>query len=160
MSYRNRPALLFLISIVAVLLLIPATASAWSGPVVHIADGDTITVLRDGREVTIELYGIATPESDQPFGRRAKRFVEKAIGEYKLEIDPMGKDRVCRTESLVYIEGDGECLNEELVRAGLAWVYDRNCNIRDCRAWVDLERHARESEIGLWQQSCPTPPWE
>ncbi|MCF8035320.1 MAG: thermonuclease family protein [Desulfobacteraceae bacterium] len=61
---------------------------------------------------------------------------------------------------LVYIESDGEWLNEELVRVGFAWVYDRYCRIRDCNAWGDLENQARESEIGLWQQACPIPPWK
>ena len=43
---------------------------AWTGKVVGIADGDTITVLRDGHDhVKIRLYGIDAPESGQPFGK-------------------------------------------------------------------------------------------
>ncbi|MFW5975184.1 MAG: thermonuclease family protein [Desulfosalsimonas sp.] len=70
------------------------------------------------------------------------------------------RDRYGRTVALVYIEGDGECLNEELVRAGFAYVYDRYCRIRDCYAWKDLESNVRESEIGLWKQASPIPPWK
>ncbi len=61
---------------------------------------------------------------------------------------------------MVYIEGDGECLNEELVRAGYAWVYERYCHIRDCQHWQKLETVARVSYKGLWSQSNPIHPWE
>ncbi len=148
------------LTIFCLLLLIPAAAWAWSGPVVHIADGDTIIVLREGEDVRIRLYGIDTPESDQPFGSRAERFTEKTIDGNRVEIVPKDEDRYGRTVALVYIEGDGECLNEELVRAGFAWVYNRYCHIRDCRAWEDLEQQAQKAQIGLWQQARPTPPWK
>ena len=44
----------------------------FSGKVVGIADGDTITVLRDKTPVKIRLADIDAPESAQPFGNRAK----------------------------------------------------------------------------------------
>ena len=157
---RARTALPFLVLIVAALLLIPTTASAWSGQVVHVTDGDTITAIKDGQRVRIDLYGIDTPESDQPFGSRAERFTVETIGNNRVEVMHKDKDRYGRTVGLVYIEGDGECLNGELVRAGFAWVYDRYCRIRDCNTWKDLESQARKSEIGLWQQACPIPPWK
>ncbi|MFW5975185.1 MAG: thermonuclease family protein [Desulfosalsimonas sp.] len=86
MLHRIRLTLSFLVLIVAALLLIPATASAWSGQVVHVADSDTITALRNGEKVRIRLYGIDTPESDQPFCSRAERFAEEIIGNNYVEI--------------------------------------------------------------------------
>ena len=58
------------------------------------------------------------------------------------------------------MDADGECLNEELVRAGYAWVYERYCHIRDCNVWQKLERRAIRAEKGLWSQSDPVPPWD
>ena len=47
----------------------------WNGMVVGISDGDTITVLHDGKGEKIRLYGIDTPEKGQAFGNRAKQFL-------------------------------------------------------------------------------------
>jgi len=44
----------------------------WQGMVVGISDGDTITVLHEGKGEKIRLYGIDTPEDHQAFGKRAK----------------------------------------------------------------------------------------
>ena len=43
----------------------PLHCFAWTGQVVHVADGDTITVTRDGKRVKDRLYGIDTPEKAQ-----------------------------------------------------------------------------------------------
>ena len=53
---------------------ISASCHAWSGKVVHVADGDTITVQRDGKRVKVRLYGIDTPEKAQWYGQKAKAF--------------------------------------------------------------------------------------
>src|SRR5439155_18686272 len=44
-----------------------------SGMVVGIADGDTITILRNGRAERMRLNGIDCPEKGQAFGTRAKQ---------------------------------------------------------------------------------------
>jgi micrococcal nuclease len=44
----------------------------FSGRVVSIIDGDTIGVMRNGREVRIRLEGIDCPENGQDFTTRAK----------------------------------------------------------------------------------------
>ena len=63
------------------LVLLQAGAGwAWTGKVVGIADGDTITVLRDGRaQVKIRLYGIDAPESGQPFGKASKQNLSSMV---------------------------------------------------------------------------------
>jgi endonuclease YncB( thermonuclease family) len=66
-----------------------------------------------------------------------------------VEIDQKDRDQYGRVVGLVYIEGDGECLNEELVRAGHAWVYERYCHTSDCDHWQRLERRARQAEKGI-----------
>ena len=44
----------------------------WFGLVVGVSDGDTITVLHEGKGEKIRLYGIDTPEEHQAFGKKAK----------------------------------------------------------------------------------------
>src|SRR3954468_9998601 len=58
-------------------LLIPArdaipAADDFTGKVVGVHDGDTITVLRDRTPVKLRLRGIDCPETRQEFGSRAK----------------------------------------------------------------------------------------
>jgi hypothetical protein len=56
-------------------------AAEFSGKVIGISDGDTITVLRDRSPVRIRLHGIDCPETGQDFGARAKSFTsELAFG--------------------------------------------------------------------------------
>ena len=56
---------------VALLLLSaapPQTVEKFEGKVIALADGDTITVLRDKSQVKIRLEGIDAPEKNQAFG--------------------------------------------------------------------------------------------
>ena len=50
-------------------------ADDFSGRVVGVSDGDTISVMRWSRAEKIRLYGIDAPEKGQAFGNRAKQFV-------------------------------------------------------------------------------------
>jgi endonuclease YncB( thermonuclease family) len=54
-------------------------AADFSGRVVGISDGDTISVMRDGRAEKVRLHGIDAPEKGQPFSNRAKRFVSDLV---------------------------------------------------------------------------------
>ena len=73
-------------------LLVSLNAFAWQGKVIHIADGDTITVLRKKEQVKIRLYGIDTPEKRQAFGTKAKRFTSSMAGNEMVEVDALDKD--------------------------------------------------------------------
>jgi endonuclease YncB( thermonuclease family) len=55
------------------LVLAIASQSAlgdFTGPVVKVQDGDTLTVLVANAEVRVRLDGIDAPEMGQPYGRR------------------------------------------------------------------------------------------
>ena len=83
-------------------LILPAmdaisAADDFSGKVVGISDGDTITVLRDRTPVKIRLSGIDCPETGQDFGSRAKSVAfELAFGKV-VTVHPSRKDRYGRT---------------------------------------------------------------
>jgi micrococcal nuclease len=53
-----------------------------------------------------------------------------------------------------------KCLNSELIRNGLAWVYDRYCKKDMCDKWQQLEETAKQSKTGLWLQDKPVEPWK
>jgi len=149
-----------LIVLIITLILLPSTLWAWQGKVIHIADGDTVTVLRDGKKVKVRLYGVDCPEKRQAYGTKAKRFTSDLAGMERVEVVPITVDRYGRTIAHVYIEGDGENLSEELVRNGYAWVYRKYCDRRICGFWLKLETKARMDELGLWADQNPVPPWD
>ena len=140
------------------LFLFPATAAAWSGKVVGVIDGDSITVLHDGRQEQIRLWGIDCPEKHQDFGSKAKHATSILVFAKVVEVEPVTTDRYGRTVAFVRV-GD-TLVNEEMIRQGLAWVYTRYCDRPICQEWNKLEEEAREKRRGLWSMPKPVPPWE
>ena len=63
-----------------------------------------------------------------------------------------------RTVGVVHI--GTVCVNEELVRAGLAWVYATYCKRAFCGEWKGHEDAARKAKLGLWSHPDPIPPWD
>ena len=139
-------------------LILPAVSWAWHGMVVGITDGDTITVLHNGKGEEIRLYGIDTPEKHQAFGKKAKKFTSSVVYAKTVEVETKDTDRYGRSVALIYI--DGESLNESLVKNGFAWVYRKYCKETFCEDWLDLELVAKYKKIGLWTEPNPIPPWE
>jgi micrococcal nuclease len=140
------------------LLALPCPAWAWSGKVIGVADGDTITVLRDEQPQKIRLYGIDCPEKRQPFGRRAKQYTSELVFGKVVEIEPVAMGRYGRTVAFVRVEN--LTVNEELIKEGLGWVYVRYCKLPLCAEWQRLELAARTQKRGLWRDSNHIPPWE
>ena len=71
---------------------------AWSGTFHSVgarllADGDTITVLRDHEQVKIRLVGIDAPEKKQAFGNLAKQRMGDMVFGKEVLIDDRKKDR-------------------------------------------------------------------
>jgi len=149
---------LSLILLLTLLSIFPCLSLAWSGKVIGIADGDTITVLRDKEQVRIRLYGIDCPERYQAFSKKAKQFTSDMVFGKVVEVEPVDVDRYGRTVALVTVFQ--RLVNEELVSAGFAWVYTHYCTQRICERWKVLEQEAREAERGLWGDPHAIPPWE
>lgn len=131
---------------------------AWSGKVVSVEGGDTITVRQDGEKVKIYLYGIDTPERDQEFGKEAEQFTSRMVLGKVVKVEVPFRDRDGSTGALVRI--DGVSLNEALVGGGLAWVNSQHCLNSICEYLHALEMNARDEKRGLWAEPNPVPPWE
>ena len=148
----------FILSLV--LILLPSFSWAWSGEVVGITDGNTITVLNSKtlKDVKILLYGIDTPERGQAFSKRARQLTSKLVYGKMVEVKVMATDRYGRTVAMVY--ADKTLLNEGLVKAGLAWVFWQYCHHPICETWKGLQIGARMDKRGLWVDPDRIPPWE
>ncbi|MGH2362606.1 MAG: thermonuclease family protein [bacterium] len=135
---------------------VPAWAD-FTGKVVGISDGDTITVLHQGVGERVRLSGIDCPEKRQPFGNRAKQLTSAlAFGE-SVTIVGGSRDRYGRTIGEVILP-DGRHLTHALVEAGMFWWYRQYAPADAVLA--QLEREARAEKRGLWAEPHPIPPWE
>ena len=104
---------------------------------VGVADGDTITVLHDGRGEKVRLYGVDCPEKNQDFGQRAKEFASQNVFGKVVEVEPIDTDRYGRTVGLVYLDNKYS-LNEALINSGYAWVYKKNVASLGVRSGLKL----------------------
>ena len=144
---------------IILILLWPLTAHAWMAKVVSVTDGDTIKVYNaELGQVKIRFYGIDTPEKGQPYGKAAGKYLASLVAGAAVEVESVTKDRYGRTVGIVW---DNETnINQEMVRSGYAWVYQRYCDKPFCDYWLALENEAKTSKFGLWQEPNPIPPWE
>lgn len=138
------------------LLAAPACAGEFTGRVVAVADGDTLTVLDAGqRQHRVRLAEIDAPEKRQPFGQRAKQSLSDICFARVAVVADSGRDRYGRIVGRVRCAGMDA--NAEQVRRGMAWVYERYA--RDPDLWR-LQEDARTARRGLWADVAPVPPWQ
>jgi endonuclease YncB( thermonuclease family) len=149
-------ALKFALIAVCGLYLSVAQAATFSGKVVGIADGDTLTVLTTSKKQhKIRLAEIDAPENAQPFGTKSKQSLSDLCFGKEAEVSPRVKDRYQRIVARVKCAGVDA--NAEQVNRGMAWVYRRYAKDHDLYV---LEHGAKAEKRGLWADSSPTPPWQ
>ena len=142
-----------------VLLLLALPAHAFPALCIGVSDGDTITVLAaENQQIKIRLYGIDSPESGQPHGRKAKQNMSALVFGKDVEVTTVGQKHYGRMIARVSVGGLDVC--EEQLRAGYAWVFPRYCKLKICRGWEVIEAEARAARRGLWQDKEPVQPWE
>jgi endonuclease YncB( thermonuclease family) len=141
-----------------IFLSIPYILEAWEGEVIKVVDGNTVVVSREGRTVNLSLDGIDVPEKNQAFGKEAKEFLANMVLNKKVDIKEKGASKGSHTFADVYVlKGYKHCVNEELLRNGLAW-YD-SANSKSSKL-SRIEKLARQEKRGLWTDTNAISPWE
>jgi endonuclease YncB( thermonuclease family) len=146
--------------VVAMLLFATGCANRITYKVVSVADGDTITVVRDQATKKVRLAGIDAPEKDQPFGRLAKEFLSMLVFGKDVELETNKKDRYGRDVGKVYFEGRDVSL--AMLTAGLAWHYKKyqgEQSAADRLRYSNAELDAQSQSLGLWQVPVRVAPW-
>lgn len=122
------------------------------GKIVAVSDGDTVTVLdSDKKQHKIRLAGIDAPESDQPFGRASKENLSKLVYGKHVTVVWEKVDRYRRTVGKILL--DGQDINLEQVKAGLAWHYKKyqdEQSPEERKIYALAETEARTAKLGLW----------
>ena len=104
----------------------------------------------ENQQIKIRLYGIDSPESGQPHGRKAKQNMSALVFGQNVEIESIDQDRYSRSVARVSVGGLNVCV--EQLRAGYAWVFPRYYLNRD-RA--GLTQHCQNKEPpGTYQHSA------
>ncbi len=149
--------MILLRSVAGVAFALASACPAWaefSGRVVAVADGDTLTVLTDRRRVEVQLADIDAPELKQPFGRQSRQ----SLIDLCLDKDAVVREtghRYGRTVARVACSGTDAGV--EQVRRGMAWVYKRRAE--STSPLYFLEDEAQRGHEGLWADKTQVAPW-
>jgi micrococcal nuclease len=132
--------------------------------VTEVFDGDTIVVLRRGREVTVRLIGVDTPETGRPdtpvqfYGPEASDFTRRMLLHTSVQLlfespdRPGGStDRYGRLLAYV-LTPDRRNFNLELVRLGYGRAYLKY-PFSAQREFKQAEQAARKAETGIWNKA-------
>lgn len=141
----------------------PSPRSRTSARVTDVIDGDTVRAVVEGRELTVRLIGIDTPEKDGPYtelecyGQEATAYTRDRIGgrDVDLSFDVERTDRFDRT--LAYVWLGEELVNASILEAGAGVLLTIPPNVAFADRFEAAQRGAREAGRGLWG-ACPEPP--
>ncbi len=144
-----------------------------SFPLVRVVDGDTVVLRMNGREESVRLIGVDTPEKHpsrkldadarrsgrpaeaiQALGREASRVTAGILGEgpVQVEFDVQERDRYGRLLAYLYVrqENGRVMVNREILRRGWADVLTIPPNVRYAEEFRAIAREAKEAGRGLW----------
>lgn len=131
--------------------------------VISIHDGDTIKASKNRQIERFRLCGIDAPEISQPLGKDSRDYLRSLISpKNKISISVTDRDRYGRKVAEIFlVESSGEkFLNEELVKAGLAYHYVQYSN--NCPNKISLENAeaiAKSKGVGVWNGDHQAP-WD
>jgi micrococcal nuclease len=150
------PLKMILIGII--LLLTTIHAEQWNALVTRVVDGDTYIVqLESGKKERVRIFGIDTPEYDQPYGDSATIWVTQRILDQQVTLSTKNRDRWNRIIAEVHLS-DGKNLAEELVSRGLAWWWPQYAPEEE--SLKNYQARAQKEKIGLWSAPSPKAPWK
>lgn len=135
--------------------------------VVRFSDGDTIVVDMNGKNETIRMIGVDTPETHDPrkpvqcYGPAASAFTKNIIttkgSQVRLAADSLSsnRDRYERLLRYVYLP-DGTLLNEKLIRDGYGFYYPY-FPFTKSDDFAAAQEEAKAASKGLWGNCNPQP---
>lgn len=157
-SAIRRPAWVAL----AFTLMIPAaSADSFTGRVVEVADGDTLTLLVGRQHHKIKIAAIDAPERYQAWGDQARTNLSRlALSQTAVADCPRLDHR-----SALYIcklTVDTLDIGIEQIKDGMAWWFRGDAHQQSTEAqsaYGSAELLAKLRRQGLWRDTNPVPPW-
>jgi endonuclease YncB( thermonuclease family) len=145
-----------LVSALFVILTTVIIVHAAEYQVSRVIDGDTIEVKKGAIKVTVRLVGIDAPEEShkkyqpgQPFSRQSTKYLAKIALNRSADVKSYGADRYGRVLGEVFVDGNN--VNLEMVKAGLAEVYRGTpAPGQDVGPYWKAEEIAKKAGKGMW----------
>jgi len=129
--------------------------------VIRVIDGDTVNVEIDGKEESVRLIGIDSPETKDPrkpvqcFGNEASTKLSGILNGKQVELisdeTQDDKDKYGRLLRYIFVE-DGTNINKFMVEEGYAFEYTYNVPYKYMDEFKQVELVAREKQLGLWAE--------
>lgn len=148
-----------IIILLAVLLVsaLNCGATAIDGLVISVADGDTIKIVDTERNThIIRLNGIDAPESEQPYGDKARALLNSLVYRKNVHVEYTEEDQYGRLLGMV--RRGRKNINLEMIKAGLAWHYA--FFTPELKNFASAETKAKSAKLGLWAAENPQAPWD
>lgn len=182
-NFRNKKSIIFVVFVSLLTSSIIAFLATWitvSGKgkgqnvspiktgqtyhVVYVFDGDTISVYNHGKEMTVRLLGINTPEIAH-YGKKAECYGIEAKNEalrllsgtdVYIEGEPWKYDKFGRLLAFIRTKS-GLSYNEYMVKSGFAREYTfKGQHYKYQDEFKKDEKEAIQQNLGLWnKKNCP-----
>lgn len=142
--------------LILLLLALPTISLAGQFKVVRVYDGDTIKAKGYDIEIKVRLVGIDAPKTSkkkrelgQPYSQQAKKYLTGLILNKVVEIKGCGLGPYNRILGVAYLNGKN--INLEMIRAGLAEVYQgKSPKGFDSKLYIQAEAEAKKIQRGIW----------
>lgn len=129
----------------------------------RVVDGDTLKIDYNGKEESVRLIGVDTPESVHPdesknteFGKKASEFSKNYLEgkQISLEFDVQERDKYGRLLAYVYL--NGIMYNKTLLEEGYAKIATYPPNVKYVDDFTKIQEEARNNKKGLWAYQTTT----
>ncbi len=142
------------------LMFTTASADTFTGRVVEITDGDTLTLLVGRQHRKIKIAAIDAPERYQAWGDQSRTNLSRlALNQTTVatctQLDRWGNN-ICK---LTVNKLD---IGLEQIKDGMAWWFRQDANEQTAEvqsAYGSAELLAKLKRLGLWRDTNPVPPW-
>ncbi|WP_018392440.1 thermonuclease family protein [Bacillus sp. 37MA] len=122
----------------------------------RVVDGDMLKVTIDGKEETVRLILVDTPETKhpqkgvQPFGPEASAFTTEQLSGVEVKIEPGIEERDRYGRLLAYVYVGEKMFNKMLLEKGLARVAVYPPNTQYLDEFEKIQADAKSKAIGIW----------
>lgn len=131
-----------------------STSSEEYYEVSRVIDGDTVVLEKNGKEETVRLIGIDSPERGECFYEESKNRMEELTSDdlIKIEKDPTQNERDIYNRLLGYLYSeDGEFINKKMVGEGYAREYTYKTPYMYQGEFLSSEGGAKRQARGVWE---------
>ena len=155
-----------LILVFGLIPVLSAWASGPSYPVIRVVDGDTISILYQGKKEKIRLLNVDTPESvhpdssrNTPLGKKASAYTRSRLSGKRVSLEFEGRKRGKYGRLLAYVILDNRNFNLELVREGWSPYYTKYGTSPSYHfQFTAAQTEARAGRMNIWHENYLSAP--